>query len=173
MNKKPIFLVGAGLALAATAYLLSPLFYDRVVAEPPPALVREASVPMASSSTPVTTATSTSTPMTPPLATRGSFVGVLGHQATGTVLRVRTATEDLVYLEEDFVATNGPDLFLYLGKDGEIDKSKRLGALKGNKGSQAYQIPLDWAVEGHDEVWIWCRAFSVPFAWAELRPVVR
>ncbi len=178
MKTARVVLVATGFVLlVGVGFLLSPLFYDRVVDEAPPAIFTDAMEMTASptTSTPVLPLGSTSTELVPtsPRLTRGSFVGLLGHRATGTVVRVQTEDQDVLRFQEDFVATNGPDLFVYLGKDGKIDKEKRLAALKGNKGSQNYVIPPEWDVEGYDEVWIWCRAFSVVFARATLEEPAR
>ena len=43
-----------------------------------------------------------------------------------------------------------------------------LGPLKGNKGNQQYEIPDDVDVADFTTVSIWCRAFSVGFAKADL-----
>lgn len=174
MRKVLFRMFGIALVVSAVGYLVSPFFFDRVVAEPTPDAFRVRQEAVSSSLPMISGAPSSSaSEVSPPVFREGSFVGVFGHQATGTVARMQGGDEDVLFFEGDFVATNGPDLFVYLGKDGRIDMTKRLGALKGNKGSQVYEIPLNWGVEGHHEVWIWCRAFSVPFARAELRPVVR
>ena len=74
----------------------------------------------------------------------------------------------------DLSVSNGPDLRVYLaaGKpqsDGEVTDYKDLGALKGNKGNQQYDLPKDADIGKHRTVVIWCRAFSVAFARASLQ----
>ena len=61
----------------------------------------------------------------------------------------------------------GPDLRVYLvpGNGSSVKGAVDLGALKGNKGDQQYDVPRD-APEG--AVVIWCRAFSVAFGSARL-----
>jgi hypothetical protein len=61
----------------------------------------------------------------------------------------------------------GPDLRVYLvpGKGSSVKGAVDLGALKGNKGDQQYDVPRN-APEG--AVIIWCRAFSVAFGSARL-----
>ena len=71
-------------------------------------------------------------------------------------------------LEDDFEVTNGPDLFVYLGRNGEYVAQTNLGRLKGNIGSQNYEIPSSIDLSQYDEAWVWCRAFAVPFGKAIL-----
>ena len=61
----------------------------------------------------------------------------------------------------------GPDLRVYLvpGIGSSVKGAVDLGALKGNKGNQQYDVPRD-APDG--AVIIWCRAFSVAFGSARL-----
>jgi hypothetical protein len=71
--------------------------------------------------------------------------------------------------------SNGPDLRVYLAagrptSDGEVTDYKDLGALKGNKGTQQYRIPAGVNVRRYSTVYVWCRAFTVSFARAALRP---
>ena len=98
----------------------------------------------------------------------GTFAGLAGHNAEGTAKLIRTGDKYYIRFEDDFSVTNGPDLFVYLGKDGRYDPDARIESLKGNMGSQNYEIPGSIAVSNYNEVWVWCRAFSVAFGKAEL-----
>jgi hypothetical protein len=49
-----------------------------------------------------------------------------------------------------------------------VDDFEDLGALKGNKGNQQYELPPQLDLERYSTVVIWCRAFSVNFARAPL-----
>lgn len=74
----------------------------------------------------------------------------------------------------DLSVSNGPDLRVYLaaGKpqsDGEVTDYKDLGALKGNKGNQQYDIPAGVNVRRYSTLYVWCRSFTVSFARAVLR----
>ncbi len=99
----------------------------------------------------------------------GSFQGLAGHSAQGTAKLIKTGEKKYIRFEDDFEITNGPDLFVHLGSNDQYDKEANLGELKGNIGSQNYEIPDDLDIENYDEVWVWCRAFSVPFGKAELK----
>lgn len=99
---------------------------------------------------------------------KGTFVGLAAHSGSGTATLVDVAGKKFIRFEEDFRVTNGPDLFVYLGSNGAYDKHAQLARLKGNQGGQNYEIPSSLDLSKYNEVWVWCRAFSVPFAKAEL-----
>jgi len=99
----------------------------------------------------------------PELSSEGLFSGLAGHEARGTISLFKIGEDNFIRFEEDFFVTNGPDLFVHLGKDGEYIKEANLGVLKGNVGSQNYKIPEELDINNFNEVWVWCRAFSVPF----------
>jgi Electron transfer DM13 len=107
------------------------------------------------------------------LLRRGSFESV-AHSAEGTAATVRTAAGAIVLTLTDFEVDNGPDLRVYLvagpaRDESEVDDFKDLGALKGNKGNQQYEISRKVDLKPYATVVIWCRAFSVNFARAPLR----
>ncbi|MDP5273707.1 DM13 domain-containing protein [Chengkuizengella axinellae] len=103
------------------------------------------------------------------LSFSGSFVDADStHSASGDVFTVNT--DDGVYLRfENFDATNGPDLYVYLAKSGEkTSEGIRLEKLKGNVGDQNYLLPEGVDLSEYDKVVIWCKAFDVDFGYAEL-----
>jgi hypothetical protein len=77
-----------------------------------------------------------------------------------------------------FETSNGPDVRVYLvaandamdndtvTRAGFVD----LGAMKGNKGDQNYEVPADIDLSRYQSVTIWCRRFGVNFATAPLSP---
>ncbi len=103
---------------------------------------------------------------------RGEFTdGEPGHHAAGeAVLLKYTDGSYAVRFEDNFEVTNGPDLFVYFGKDGVYDKQARISSLKASKGGQNYMVPMEINPEQYNEIWIWCRAFSVKFGTAKLIP---
>jgi hypothetical protein len=106
------------------------------------------------------------------LLARGSFEPV-AHSATGTATTIRRAAGGNVLTLTDFEVDNGPDLRVYLvagaaRDESEVDDFKDLGALKGNKGNQQYDIPRGLDLDRYSTVVVWCRAFSVNFARAPL-----
>ena len=102
----------------------------------------------------------------------GEFVGVNDgiHNAEGQV-KVLTLNDGTNFLRlEDFRATNGPDLYVYLSTDKGASDFVNLGRLKGNVGNQNYEIPEGTDLSKYDTALIWCQAFSVLFGSAELEP---
>jgi len=105
---------------------------------------------------------------------RGEFVG-LAHGASGTAAVVRLADGSSTLTFTDLDTDNGPDLRVYLvagtvNDDGDVKDYVDLGRLKGNKGTQQYAIRDTIDTEKYATVVIWCRAFTVSFAKAELAP---
>jgi hypothetical protein len=103
----------------------------------------------------------------------GSFVGVGDgiHDAQGVAKVIPIEGGSNVLRLEDLVVTNGPDLYVYLSTDKSSSDFVNLGRLKANIGNQNYPIPDGTDMTKYDTVLIWCRAFSVLFGSAELRPV--
>jgi len=103
----------------------------------------------------------------------GEFVGVNDgiHNAEGQV-KVLELNDSTNFLRlEDFKATNGPDLYVYLSTDKSASDIVNLGRLKGNVGNQNYEIPQGTDLSKYATVLIWCQAFSVLFGSAELEQV--
>lgn len=79
---------------------------------------------------------------------QGSFEGFDRiHYGSGDVVVIETEGGYVVRFEENFEVANGPDLYV---------------------GSQNYMVPESIDLEQYNEVWVWCRAFSVGFAKARL-----
>jgi hypothetical protein len=147
----------AGYLIAATAigaYLASTTLIDRTVNE---VVVMADPVPAAAQ-----TDEPERTPRKPRnvLEARGQFTSGQ-HTTTGTARVIRLPDGSRVLTLTDFETDAGPDLRVRIG---DAD----LGALKGNKGDQQYDIPRDVAPRDQ-EVRIWCRAFSALFGSAQLR----
>lgn len=100
---------------------------------------------------------------------KGSFTGFDKiHTGSGTARIVSVEGKNYIRFEDDFNVNNGPDLYVGLGKDGSYIKGSELGKLKGNIGSQNYELPENIDPKNVEEVWVWCKAFSVPFTKAIL-----
>ena len=106
------------------------------------------------------------------LVARGRFEPV-AHSVTGTATAIRTEAGGHVLTLTGFEVDNGPDLRVYLvagpaRDESEVDDFEDLGALKGNKGDQQYELPRGLDLDRYSTVVVWCRAFSVNFARAPL-----
>ena len=160
----PVLGAYVAVAVAAGAYLGSSTFIDDVVDEP----VATAAAPAAGEP---------DRAAAPPRNVRlraGRFEAVR-HPAAGTATAIRLARGGRVLTLTDFDVDNGPDLRVYLvagpaRSEGEVDEFVDLGALKGNRGDQQYEIPDGVDVGRYATAVIWCRAFSVLFARAPLAP---
>lgn len=167
--------------LAAAWWLLSPLFLDRTVNEPPPKETQRilgekrdgktASMPAADvrqkemeSDKAEEAGTENEEPVWTGMFTDGDDF----HKASGTVRTIDAGEKRYIRFEQ-FETTNGPDLFVILVKEGmNTGDGIRLGKLKGNKGDQQYEIPQDVDLAEYNKVVIWCRAFRVDFGYAVL-----
>ena len=105
-----------------------------------------------------------------PMSYAGMFVGVGDgvHDARGDTFTIPLENGNEVLRLENFKATNGPDLYVYLSTDKEASDYIDLGRLKANSGNQNYDIPSDTNLEKYNKVLIWCKAFGVLFGSAEL-----
>ncbi|MEC4848793.1 MAG: DM13 domain-containing protein [Nitrosarchaeum sp.] len=102
----------------------------------------------------------------------GTFVGVGDgiHDAQGIVRTIPLNDGNNVLRLENFKATNGPDLYVYLSTDNKASEFVSLGKLKANNGNQNYDIPENTDLEKYSKVLIWCKAFGVLFGNADLSP---
>jgi len=103
---------------------------------------------------------------TPKFSKQGTFEGLAGHQANGKAVIISVG--DIAFLRfEDFEVTNGPDLHVYITKQGNVENGIELGKLKGSQGNQNYALKgIDTSL--YDTVVIYCQPFHVYFASAKL-----
>jgi hypothetical protein len=103
-----------------------------------------------------------------PVAAAGEFRSH-AHETSGTA-RVVGRRLQLVDLDTD----PGPDLRVYVVAGayggGDVGDHVDLGGLKGNKGTQEYELPAGLDLARYAVVVVWCRAFSVAFGSAVLSP---
>jgi hypothetical protein len=139
----------AGYLLAATAtgaYLAATTLVDKTVHE-----------------TVVTGTPASSRPAPKPRnveESRGTFTSA-EHATRGTARVIRLTNGRRVLTLTNFSTSPGPDLRVRIGDED-------LGALKGNRGDQQYDVPDDVRPR-NQAVQIWCRAFSALFGSAQLR----
>ena len=155
----PLLVPYALVALAATVWLGRAELFDKTVDE---------NVVKAKPAAPSKRA---SEPARNTLVSRGSFES-LAHESSGVASVIRTKRGKRVLTLTHFSTSNGPDLRVYLAAGpadaGDVHEFADLGALKGNKGDQQYELEGKALSRRYRTVVIWCRAFSVGFARARL-----
>lgn len=128
-----------------------------------------------SAPTSTTTTTTTEDPAAPVVLATGSWRSV-EHDTAGRVAVIRIAERSTVIFDE-LATDNGPDLAVWVSTSGadtladSVDDATRLEGLKGNRGTQSYDLPSDLDAAALRSVVIWCDRFSVAFGVAELTPV--
>ena len=91
----------------------------------------------------------------------------IDHDATGVASVYEQADGTLVVGLEGIDVQNGPDYFVHVvpGSDRESPHGGvNLGELRGNQGTQYYEVPPGTLVGPDWTVLIWCRTFGVPVA---------
>jgi hypothetical protein len=182
MNRTRWIALGvAGLVIAVAAFAVfrpDKLFVDQRVDERldtdvAAALDQSATGDTAPSTTPstdvpATTVPTTTTPPGPVLLGRGEFVSQGGHTVRGTAAVVSQPDGSRLLVLEELDSQNGPDLQLYLSPEatGRVDGGIKLAPLKGNQGTQIYELPRDVDLGALPNVVIWCERFSSPFGTA-------
>ncbi|MBP6855005.1 MAG: DM13 domain-containing protein [Candidatus Pacebacteria bacterium] len=157
--KKIILLVLVIVVIFLVYWFISPLFIDKKVSEDLPAVQITNEGVVSEETTPVESVSQSLEIKT------GTFSGFDRlHTGSGTAKVISIDGKNYIRFEEDFSVTNGPDLYVGLGENGEYIKGSELEKLKGNIGSQNYELPEGVDPENIKEVWVWCKAFSVPFA---------
>jgi hypothetical protein len=161
MNKKIIIGIVIAVIIPIAAYTAGPLFFDVTVDEP---------IPEITSTITTTEGVTTSTIPEPQLLASGQFVGVNDgiHNAEGQAKVLQLVDGKQILRLEDFKATNGPDLYVYLATDSTAQEYVSLGELKANIGNQNYEIPDGTDLAKYDTALVWCKQFSVLFGSAEI-----
>ncbi|MCQ3979344.1 MAG: hypothetical protein DPW09_38480 [Anaerolineae bacterium] len=96
------------------------------------------------------------------------------HQGSGAATIYQLPDGNLVLRFEDFTVTNGPDLHVLLAENptptssSDLGEYLDLGSLKGNIGSQNYDIPARTDLSRFKSIVIYCQPFHVVFATAPL-----
>lgn len=193
-----ISIIIAAIVIPLAIYTISPLFLSNVVNEPDPTLAisefqkymnlsEEQRIEVAKNMTrekammigimaakqnttvnenvtfPVIEQTSTNT-------LTGTFIGIGDgfHNVEGAAKVIPVESGAQILRLENFKATNGPDLYVYLSKDKSASDFINVGRLKGNVGNQNYEIPIGSDLSKYNTVLIWCRAFSFLFGSAQI-----
>ncbi|WP_350336067.1 DM13 domain-containing protein [Coralliovum pocilloporae] len=98
-------------------------------------------------------------------AKHGNFTGKSDHITTGKVEVKKEGGYYVVKLGKDFSLDGAPDPWVGLGKNGKY--GAEIAVLKNKDGAQTYKIKADKAGD-FNEVYIWCKKFTVPLGVAKL-----
>jgi hypothetical protein len=177
---RPLALPVVGAVLLTSAGLGGALLWtsrvDRVVVEDvltagtgsPPA-------PAATSSAPAPSAPAPAGRVRPPRPAGPALLGSGAfrsgeHRTTGVAALLRRPSGTAVVTLTDLDTSPGPDLRVYLAVDpaGAVAGGVDLGRLRGNRGTQQYEVPAGVDLRRYGAVVIWCRAFTVAFGTATL-----
>lgn len=159
MNKRST-IIGAALVLAIAWYAFRPelLFINTTVNEEFPGGAAMASIENG-----------------PMELTKGTFKS-LAHETKGLASIYQLSDGKRTLRLSQFETSNGPDVHVYLTA-AEITKGSEaikeagfidLGSIKGNKGDQNYEIPINADLNKYKNVTIWCARFGVNFGTAPL-----
>lgn len=169
MLKKIIIGATAVFALAFAYWTISPFFINKVVQEDLPASSVGYNSDLAPATQNIGPDNADQAALPPKKVASGSFEGFDKiHDGEGEVVIYEIDGKRILRFEEGFRVSNGPDLYVGFGSNGKYVKGSEIARLKGNVGSQNYEIPADVPLEQYDSVYVWCRAFSVPFVKADL-----
>jgi hypothetical protein len=107
---------------------------------------------------------------------RGEFVS-REHHTSGVVRVLESGDGHRIVRLDDLDTSNGPALYVYLtanpaaGAESAFDDDYvDLGALKGNLGSQNYDVPSTADLSRTGTIVIWCDRFDAAFGAADLLP---
>jgi hypothetical protein len=115
------------------------------------------------------TGSATSSPTNGAKVKKGTFMNVSDKYAVSGQVSIEQENGTAVLkIDDTFTISSGPDLYIYFGNNGAYVDSAQVARLRSFQGSQEYGIPDSIDPNSFDEVWIWCRAFSEPFAVAKL-----
>lgn len=98
----------------------------------------------------------------------GSFTGLSNHVTKGKVEVVQTADGWEIHLKDSFWFDGAPDPRVGFGKNGKFVDPTDFEPLRSNSGAQVYKVPAEIDPSNFDEVYIWCRKFSVPLGVAKI-----
>ena len=193
-----ISIIIAAIVIPLAIYTISPLFLSNVVNEPDPTLAifefqkymnlsEEERIEVAKNMTRekammigimaakqnTTVDENVTLPVieqTPNNTLTGTFIGIGDgfHNVEGAAKVIPVESGAQILRLENFKATNGPDLYVYLSKDKSASDFINVGRLKGNVGNQNYEIPIGSDLSKYNTVLIWCRAFSFLFGSAQI-----
>jgi hypothetical protein len=137
--------------MAVMLYLLSSCFPDNTTPLAPPAGMGTAAFDTLKAT----------------LLKQGAFVGLDGPTSGTAKVYDSNGVKYVVF--NPFMSHSGPDLHVYLSKDAHASDYINISKLQAVSGLQYYKIPGNPAITYYNYVHIWCQAYSVDFARAEIK----
>jgi hypothetical protein len=111
----------------------------------------------------------------PELLAAGEFEPRNDHEITGRAAVYELGDGSRTLRLDPFESQNGPVLVVYLTAADHAEDDEALaedfvdlGSLRGNIGSQNYDVPDEVDLDRYDTAVVWCRRFSVSFGAADL-----
>ena len=98
----------------------------------------------------------------------GTFTGLSKHVTKGGVEVVKTAEGWEIHLKDTFWFDGAPDPRVGFGRNGKFVDPTDFEPLRADSGAQVYKVPATINPEDYDEVYIWCRKYSVPLGVAKI-----
>ncbi len=99
---------------------------------------------------------------------QGTFSGNMSYRVHGKVQLYDVSGKQYIYFE-DFSASSGPDLKVYIATTNTASQFVSLGPIKSINGAQLYEISNPPDFNQYNKVLIWCQQFSVLFGAASLQ----
>jgi hypothetical protein len=156
------------LAITALFVLVVPTLRDTKVVEEFPAAAAEPTAPTSTpAGSPATTPASSSATAPQPVEVSTGVLRGIDHDATGTASIYRRADGSAVVALEDIDIEPGPDYRVVVVRGDDRTSpgdGPELDALRGNQGTQYYEVPPGTDPGPGWTVLVWCRAFGVPIA---------
>lgn len=166
------------LGLVAGAFIFQPwkLFIDTEVQESIPTVEQTPEIaPEPTAAEPAPTQEIDTEPI---VLAQGSLISH-EYETSGEVKILQLADGSRILRLENLATSDGPRVEVWLtdapvieGRDGwfvfDDGNYESLGAMKGNKGNQNYEIPEDSDLSDFSSMSLWCVTFAVSFGAAEL-----
>lgn len=102
------------------------------------------------------------------LIKQGTFGGNMSYKVTGSVKLYEWEGKKYIYFE-NFSASSGPDLKVYVATTNTAAQFVSLGAIKSTTGTQLYEVSNPPNFSQYNKVLIWCQQFSVLFGSAAIQ----
>ena len=99
---------------------------------------------------------------------KGMFSGASSHKTSGSVTVTKQGGQYVVKLGDDFSLDGAPDPYVALGKGKKPLEGGVIAVLKSKMGAQTYTVDASPALDGANQVIIWCKQYSVPLGFAAI-----